>query len=275
VRSYSQSDKEDWGNLVEVGPGEGLATLNVGGEGALFEGIKGEASGEEGGQERGEGAVKVGVWFGLAADTQATPGGWTHVVGELEGMGCDQPFLAIFLLDHFGNAYRVEAGVHDREDEAPTGLEQLGEDAGERLDGGHVHEGHGGDGGVEAVLAQSQQLGLVGGVKHLIVDALGVVARVGAGALDKDGAEVEGCNLGAEPGETAGEDAVAAGDVENVVVGLQFQEALGGWADEDLLEFTALGTHEVVPMGGVAVPDSLGFLGDCIIVVAHHSTPFI
>ncbi|MFN8515990.1 MAG: hypothetical protein U0841_26075 [Chloroflexia bacterium] len=131
----------------------------------------------------------------------------------------------------------------------------------ERGDGGHVHQGHVADGGVEAARAEGEELGFVGGVGDVILDLEALGFGAGAGAFDEAGAEVGGDDGCAEGDEAAGEDAVAATDVGDGFAGLDVEQALGGGADEVELEAVAFG-HAFVPEVGFLVPDGLGFAGE-------------
>lgn len=99
-------------------------------------------------------------------------------------------FYAVGLLDFFAADFEVggevhvvgaEAGVGEREDEAGCRFEDFAEGVHHGVDGDHVHHGHAADGGVEAIDAEGEELGHVGGVDVEVFDLAVLGGGAGAG----------------------------------------------------------------------------------------------
>jgi hypothetical protein len=80
----------------------------------------------------------------------------------------------------------------------------------------------------------------------------------GASAFEELRTEVSGDDVDAELGHAAGEDTVAAGDLQHGFARLQAEQAFARGTDEDALEVVAL-AHVVVPECRILVSDGARF----------------
>ena len=267
----AQPSGEHHGELVEVAHVQGSFVGRGALERGLQEAVEGEVGGEGGGEKAGEGAVEGVLHTGLAEDADLARGAEGLVLGDFEGVADLDIAVAVFLLDHADAGVGVEAGVADGEDEAAVWFEDSGKGLEEGGDFDHVEQGHIAHGGVEGRVRQRGELGGVGSVQLLELDLGGGGGDLLAGGVDHLGAHVGGEDACAEFDQATGEEACAAGDLQDALAGFDLQQALGRRRDEFPVEGVALLAHMRVPERGVGVPD----LADVAVSDLFHKCDFV
>ncbi len=227
-------------------------------KGGLFHAIQHETSAEAGVEEHVQGTVEIVLRDGLAEHGNAFLGAGVQVLRNLDRVGRDDFAVDRGFLDTARHTGVVEAGVGEGEDKAATGFDDLANAAHERVDLCHIHDGHVADGGVEAGLPQGDDLVFARGIKEGVFDTVSMFRGAGASTFEELCAEVGGDDVDTELGHAAGEDPVAAGDLEHGFAGLQVEQAFARGTDEDALEVVAV-AHVVVPEYGVLIPDGARF----------------
>ena len=154
--------------------------------------------------------------------------------------------------------------MHDGADEAAVGGEEGGGGAHHRVEVGDVVDGHRADHGVDGTgIGEREEGGLVGGVGDAEVDVEAGGLGVGAGYVDEARGDVGGDDAGAGAGHLTRELAVAAGQLDDALTGLEREETHLRGGDEDAMEVVAFGADVAVPEAGVGLPDAsdLGGIG--------------
>ncbi len=92
--------------------------------------------------------------------------------------------------------------------------------------------------------------------------------------FDECGADVDGCDVCAQASEAAGEDAVAASDIEDSLPRFYAQQRFSSGSDEHQMEVVAILRHSGVPGDGLLVPGFVGRGGQFTpgVVVSHLNT---
>ena len=253
----AQASHQHRRDLVIVGPAKhasGLCAIVRSIEGGFFQAIHHQTGEEAGIEEDVQGTVEVVVGDGLAEHGDAFLRAGVQVFGDLDGVGRDEFSIDCGFLGTQRHTGVVEAGMAEGEDKAATGFDDLANAAHQGVDLGHIHDGHVADGCIEALLTQGDDLVLAGGVDEAVFDAVGVFRGAGTGTFEELCTEVGGDDMNAQLGHTAGEDTVAAGDLEHGFARLQVEQAFARGTHEDALEVVAV-AHVVVPECGVLVPD--------------------
>ena len=227
-------------------------------KGRFFQSIQNEAGAEEGVEEHVQGTVEVVVGDGLAEYSNAFLRAVVEVFRDLDGVGRDDFAVDSSFLDTVSHTGVVEAGVGEGEDEAATGFDDLANAAHQGVDLGHVHDRHVADGSVEARFPEGDDLVFAGGIDEAVFDAVVMFGGAGASMFKKLFAEIGGDNVDTKLSHAAGEDPVAAGDLEHGFAGLQVEQALARGTDEDALEVVAV-AHLVVPKCGILIPNGACF----------------
>jgi hypothetical protein len=227
-------------------------------EGRFFQAIQNETGTEAGVEEEVQGTVEVVLGDGLAEHGNTFLGARVEVFRDLDRVGRDDFTVDRSFLGTESRTKVVEAGVGEGEDEAAAGFDDLANAAHQGVDLGHVHERHVADGGIKALLAQGNNLVLASGIEKAIFDAVAMFGGAGASAFEQLFTKVGGDDVDAKLGHAAGEDPVAAGDLEHSFAGLQVEQAFASRTNEDALVVVAI-AHVVVPECGVLIPNVARF----------------
>ncbi len=215
-------------------------------EGRLFQAIQHEAGSEAGVEEDVQGAVEVVVRDRLADHGNAFLRTRVEVLGDLDGVGGDEFAVDRGFLGTERHTGVVEAGVGEGEDKAAPGFDNLANAAHQGVDLGHVHHRHVADGSIEAQLPEGDDLLLAGGIEEAVFDAISKFGGARASAFEEFCTEVSSDDVDPKLGRAAGEDPVAASDLEHRFAGLQVEQAFTRRTNEDALEVVAV-AHSVVP----------------------------
>jgi hypothetical protein len=108
------------------------------------------------------------------------------------------------------------------------------------------------------MLADSNDLLLAGGIDEAVFDAIAMLSSAGASTFEQLCTEVSSDHLDPKLGHPAGEDSVAAGNLEHRFAGLQVEQPFARWTNEDALEVVTV-THIIVPECGVLIPNTARF----------------
>ena len=112
-------------------------------------------------------------------------------------------------------------------------------------------------GGVNGTgIGEREEGGLVGGVGDAEVDVEAGGLGVGAGYVDEARGDVGGDDAGAGAGHLTRELAVAAGQLDDALTGLEREKTPLRGGDEHAMEVVAFGADVVVPEASVGVPDA-------------------
>jgi hypothetical protein len=213
--------------------------------------------------------VEIRLRFRLVAHPHARGRKGSHVAPYLDGIAGDHAAIVPFLAD-LGRGGIVEGRMDDGEDERPARRDQLCQGAEERLDRGHVEEGHVAESGVEGRGRGKgfDERRFVGGIQNVVRDSrFGV--RLASGCLDHPGRKVKGVDPGPKPGQAAGGETVAAGGVQDALAGLRVQQTQDGRPLQDVGEIVAF-AHALVPESGVGIPGlAAGFVVSIDIIGLH------
>src|SRR5437868_1395219 len=215
-------------------------------EGWLFQSIQQEAGSEAGVEEDVQGTVEVVVRDRLANHGNALLRTGVEVLCDLDGVGGDEFAVDRGFLCTERHTGVVEAGVGEGEDKAAAGFDDLAYAAHKRVDLGHVHYRHVADGSIEAQLPEGDDLLLAGGIEEAVFDAISMFGGARASPFEEFCTEVSSDDVDPKLGHAAGEDPVAAGDLEHRFSGLQVEQAFTRRTNKDELEVVAV-AHSVVP----------------------------
>src|SRR5215472_11989850 len=169
----------------------------------FFQPIQHKARPETGAQEDVQGTVEGVVRSRLTYHAHTLLWAKVQVLGDLDGEGRDVFTVDGVLLSTKGHARVVEARVREGKDKATLWFHDLAKATHQWVDLGHVHDGHVADGSIEAVLAQSHDLLLAGGIQELIVKTIRLLAGARTRSLEEDRAEISGKDEGSKVGQTA------------------------------------------------------------------------
>ena len=215
-------------------------------EGRLFQAIQHEVGAEAGVEEDVQGTVEVVVRDRLADHGNAFLWTGVEVLCDLDGVGGDEFAVDRGFLGTERHTGVVEAGVGEGEDKAAARFDNLANAAHQRVDLCHVHYRHVADGGIEAQLPEGDDLLLAGGIEEAVFDAISMFGGARPSAFEEFCTEVSSDDVDPKLGHAAGEDPVAAGDLEHRFAGLQVEQAFARRTNEDTLEVVAV-AHSVVP----------------------------
>jgi hypothetical protein len=221
--------------------------------------------------------MEVKVRFRLADYAGALPGPQVEISTDLHRVaGAEHSiFIPVLFYDHC-RTVRVEARMHDREDEAAAGPEQSGQRGKQRSDRGHVHQHHRRDNGIEAGVAESRQRRRVGGVQGTVLNPIRMFDRAFARPLQESLGQI-GCQYAcAGRGKVSGVRSVPTADLEDVLIGPQVEQPVHGRFDQDLVKGVSF-TEAAVPECRLPFPDALGLRPQCVeidvmSVVRYQST---
>src|SRR5205809_4556502 len=227
-------------------------------EGRFFQSIQNKASTETGVEENVQRTVEVVVRGRFAKHADAFLWARVQILRDFDGVSGDEVAIERSFLDTEGDTGVVETGVSEGEDKASTRLDDLTNAPHKRIDLGHVHDGHITDSGIEALLPESDDLVLTGGIEVMVFDAAGIFGGTGAGTFKKLLTEVSSDDVDPKLGHAASEDTIATGDLDDGFTGLQIEESFTCGTSEDTLEVVAV-AHFIVPKCSFLVPNAARF----------------
>ena len=227
-------------------------------EGGFFQSIQYEAGSEAGVEEDVQGTVEVVVRDRLANHGNAFLRTRVEVLCDLDGVGGDEFAVDRGFLGTERHTGVVEAGVGEGEDKAAAGFDDLANAAHQGVNLGHVHYRHVADGSIEAQLPKGDDLLLAGGIEEAVFDAISMFRGARASTFEKFFTKVSSDDVNPKLGHAAGEDPVAAGDLEHRFARQQVEQAFARGTNEDALEVVAV-AHSGVPERGILVPDAARF----------------
>jgi hypothetical protein len=168
------------------------------------------------------------------------------------------PAIGVVTLSKEPRAGRVEAGVQNRKDQ-PTAGPQCPKYGPEHWgDGGHIHDGHIADSGIELSSTERGKLVRVCQVHEVVFDTIAVFDAPGSGALQKFRAEIAGEHARALLGHRSREEAVATCQIRHNLAGAQVKQPLHCRRDQAVVPVIPF-AHTGIPPARVVIPDSLAF----------------
>ena len=136
-------------------------------EGSFFEAVQHESVLEAEVKMVLQRALEVHLWLGLIAQSESLAVIEGHVARDLDRVYCfDLPIVELFHYMHRGSI--IERRMCEGKDKAPAGSKKFWQGSKEGFDICHVEERHIGEGGVERLLTEGEELLLVGCVYDVI-----------------------------------------------------------------------------------------------------------
>jgi len=144
-------------------------------EGWFFQAIQHKTSTETGIEQDVQGTIEGVVRGGLAKHAGTFLRARVQVLCDLDGEGRDNFTVDVVGLGTERHAGLVEAGVSEGKDKAASRFDDLANAAHQRIDLGYVHDCHVADGGIEALLPESDDLLLVRGIEEAVVNTVSML----------------------------------------------------------------------------------------------------
>jgi len=192
-------------------------------EGRFFQSIQNKASTETGVEENVQRTVEVVVRDRFAEHADAFLWARVQILRDFDRVSGDDAAIERSFLDTECYTGVVETWVSEGEGKASTRLDDLTNAPHKRIDLGHVHDGHIADSGIEALLPESDDLVLAGGIEMMVFDTAGIFGGTGASAFKKLLTEVSSDDVDSKLGHAASEDSIATGDLDDGFTGLQIE----------------------------------------------------